>query len=105
MAGSKLSGNVVTTTQIHLIWRLAGEGRMRNHGVVLLHIAGDELLRGREGVELVQVEPAVFQGAPPSLDHRVREVDLDLGENSAKRTDFEQGVDFLVRAEGPAESS
>jgi hypothetical protein len=56
MAGSKLSGNVVTTTKINLIWRLAGEGRMRNHGVVLLHIEGDELLQGREGVELVQVE-------------------------------------------------
>ena len=53
MAGSKLSGNVVATTKIHLIWRLAGEGRMRDHGVVLLHIEADELLQGREGVELV----------------------------------------------------
>ncbi len=63
MVGGKLSGTMVATTKIHLIWRLAGEGRMRNHGVVLLHIEGDELLQGREGVELVQVEPAVFQGA------------------------------------------
>jgi hypothetical protein len=63
MASSKLSRNVVTTTEIHLIRCLAGEGRMRNHGVVLLHIEGDELLQGREGVELVQVEPAGFQGA------------------------------------------
>jgi hypothetical protein len=34
MAGGKLSGNVVTTTEIHLIRRPAGEGRVRNHGVV-----------------------------------------------------------------------
>jgi hypothetical protein len=53
MASSKLSGNVVTTTNMHLIWRLAGEGRVRNDVVVLLHIEGDELLQGREGVELV----------------------------------------------------
>jgi hypothetical protein len=53
---------------------------------VLVHIEGDELLQGCEGVELVQVEPAVFQGSSPSLDHRVREADLDLGEHPAKRT-------------------
>jgi hypothetical protein len=63
MAGSKLAGNVVTTTRIDLIRCLAGEGRVRNHVVVLLHKEDDELLQGREGVELVQVEPAVFQGA------------------------------------------
>ena len=49
MAGGKLSGDLVTTTKIHLIGRLAGEGRMRNHAVVLLHIECDELLQGREG--------------------------------------------------------
>jgi len=38
----------------------------------------------------------VFQGAPPSPDHRVREADLDLGEHPAKRTDVEPGIDFLV---------
>jgi hypothetical protein len=96
MAGSKLSGNVVTTAEVHLVGRLPGEGCMRNHAVVLLRIEGDELLQGREGVELVQVEPAVFQGAPPSLDHGVREADLDLGEHPAKRTGAEQRVDFLV---------
>jgi hypothetical protein len=96
MAGSKLAGIVVTASKIHLIWRLAGEGRTRNHGVVLLDIEGDELLQGREAVELVQVEPAVFQGPPPRLDHRIREAHLDLGVHPAKRTDLEQGVDFLV---------
>ena len=85
----KLSGNVVATTKIHLIGRLAGEGRMRNHRVVPLHIEADELLQGRKGVELVQVEPAVFQGTPPCLDHRVREADLDLSEHPAKRTGSE----------------
>jgi len=96
MAGSKLSGNVVTTTEIHLIWPLAGKGRMWNDGVVLLHIEDDEIRQGREGVELMQVEPAVCQGAPPGFNHGVREGDFDQGERPAKWTDFESGVDFLV---------
>ena len=53
MAGRELSGNLVTTTEIHLVRRLAGEGRIRNHAVVLLYIEGDELLQNREGVELM----------------------------------------------------
>ncbi len=43
-------------------------------------------------VERVQVEPLVLEGSPPRLDHRVREGDLRLRQDTSE----DAGVDELV---------
>ena len=55
-----------------LIWGATVERPVGHDGVVLLDVAGDELLDGRKRIERMQVQPCVLQASPPGLDHRVR---------------------------------
>ena len=57
---------------------------MGNYGVVLLDVECDQFLKGSEGVERMQIEPAVLQRAPPGLNQGIGEADLDLGEYAAQ---------------------
>lgn len=38
----------------------------------------------------------MLQAAPPGLDHRIGEGDLDLGQDATERASFEEGVDLAV---------
>jgi hypothetical protein len=44
----------------------------------------------------MQVEPVVLHAAPPGLDHRIREADLDLGDDALQETGRNQDVDGPV---------
>ena len=50
-----------------------------------------------DGVEGIEVEPLMLEGAPPRLDHRVRFGDLDLGEDAVEAfgQEVDGGVDVL----------
>jgi len=63
---------------------------------MLLDVESYELLDRRDAIEGVQEEPLVLQCPPPRLDHRVREAQLGHGENTAKKTGFDQLVDVPV---------
>ena len=69
---------------------------MRDDSIVLFDVEGDQPFQVREGVELMQVEPAVFQGTPPCFDHGIGKADLDLGENAPKLSETEKVVDLVV---------
>jgi hypothetical protein len=69
---------------------------VRNDSIVLFDVEGDQPFQVREGVELMQVEPAVFQGTPPCFDHGIGKADLDLGENAPKLSETEKVVDLVV---------
>ena len=61
MRGCEVGGHLFATSEIHLVGCLASESGMRNDGVVLLDVEFDELLKGSERVERMQIEPAVLQ--------------------------------------------
>ena len=61
MAGSEILGDLVTAAKVHLVGRLAREGCVRDDGIVLFDVKGDQPFQVREGLELMQLEPAVFQ--------------------------------------------
>ena len=63
--------------------------------VVLLNIECDQLPDGCHGVERVQVQPLVFQYAPPGLDQRVREADLRLRENAFEQSSLDELITDL----------
>ncbi len=97
----ELLGDLLAGARVHLVRGLTVEGGVGDHGVVLGDVEGDEPLDGGEGVELVQEEPVVLQGAPPGLDHGVGEGDVDLGDDPAEQAfgggqgGIDGGVDVL----------
>ena len=95
--GLELLGHSGAFPEVHLVWGLAAEGRVRQAAVVLLNVELDELPHARDRIQPVQEEPVVFQGAPPGLDHRVRVVDLRHRENSLQETGLHQLADGGVR--------
>ena len=85
-------GQVVRGAEVHLVGRLAGERRMRDLRVVLLDEKGDQRLEMSHGVECVEVQPLMLEGAPPRLDDRVRVGDLDLREHAGELRGREGGL-------------
>jgi hypothetical protein len=77
--GCEVGGHLLATSEIHLVGCLARESGMRNDGVVLLNVEFDEVLKGSERVEGMQIEPAVLQRPPPGFDQGIGIADLDLG--------------------------
>jgi len=75
----KLDWQVGGRAKVDLVRRLAREGGMGYLGVVLLDVEFDEGAEPLDRVQGVEVEPLVLERAPESLNHRVREGDLDLG--------------------------
>jgi hypothetical protein len=69
---------------------------MRNDGVVLLNVEFDELLKGSERVERMQIEPAVLQRPPPGFDQGIGIADLDLGEYTAQLSKTKKVLDLLI---------
>jgi hypothetical protein len=59
--------------EVHFVWSLAVKGRVGNHGVMLPDVESDKTFDGGEGVEAVEEQSVVFEGAPPGFDHRIRE--------------------------------
>ena len=49
-----------------------------------------------EGIELMQVEPSVFQRTPPCFDHGIGKADLDLGEYAAQLSETKKVVDLVI---------
>jgi hypothetical protein len=66
------------------------------HMVVFVDVEGYQPADGRDAVERVEEEPLMLQGAPPRLDHRVREPQLREGEQPAEHARGEQFVDLRV---------
>ena len=77
----KLFRNVAASAKVHLVESLAMKGGMRQMGVVLLDVKRDQLPYRRHAIERVQVQPLMFENSPPGFDHRIRELDVSLGEN------------------------
>src|SRR5262249_21801428 len=57
---------------VHLVWRLSAKRRMGKHPVVFLDVALEKPPDRGDAIQRMEVEPLVFQGAPPRFDHRVR---------------------------------
>jgi len=85
-----------TGTEVHFVGSLAMKGRVGNHGVMLRDVERDETLDGGEGIEAVEEQPVVFEGAPPGLDHRIREGDFDLREDAAETSEAQECIDVAV---------
>ena len=60
MRGCKVGRDLLTPPEVYFVGCLASEGCMWNYGVVLLDVECDQLLKGSEGVERMQVEPAML---------------------------------------------
>ena len=69
---------------------------MRKTRIVLLHIERDQFLNGPDVVQRVQVQPLVFQHAPPGFDQRIGEADLSLRQNAFEKSRFDQLIDGPV---------
>ena len=54
-AGIEISGDLVAAAKVHLVRRLAREGCVRDDGIVLFDVEGDQPFQVREGIELMQV--------------------------------------------------
>ena len=44
-AGSEIGGDLVTAAKVHLVRRLAREGCVRDDGIVLFDVEGDQVMR------------------------------------------------------------
>lgn len=96
MRGGKVGRDLLASSEVHFVGCLASEGCMRNNGVVLLHEECDQLLKGSEGVERMQVEPAMLERPPPCFDHGIGIADLDLGEYAAQLSETKKVVDLVI---------
>jgi hypothetical protein len=92
----ELFGDVVTSAEVDLVRRLPMERRVWHLGVVFGHVERDEPLKGREAVELIDVDPVGFQTASPTLYHRIGEGHLHLGKHALQLAQVEQIIDFPV---------
>ena len=61
----KLTGNLVSGLEVHLIWRLATKCRMWKTCIVLFDIERDEFLNRADCIERVQIELLMFEHATP----------------------------------------
>jgi hypothetical protein len=82
--------------EIHFVRSLAVKGGVGDHGVMLLDVESDETSTAARGVEVVEEQPVVFEGAPPGLDHRIREGDFDLREDAAETSEAQEYIDVTV---------
>ncbi len=64
--------------------------------IVLLDEERNEPAHLSLGGEVVQVQPLMLEREPPSLDHRVGESDLDLGEDALQGARIHQAIDEAV---------
>jgi hypothetical protein len=78
----KALGDISAATEVHLVGCLAVEGAVGDSLVVLGHVELDEPLDGREVVERVQEQPAMFERPPPGLDEGVGEADVDRSDDA-----------------------
>ena len=63
---------------------------------MLLDVESDETFDGGEGVEAVEEQPVVFEGAPPGFDYRIREGDFHLSEDAAEMSEAQEFIDVAV---------
>ena len=63
---------------------------------MFINVERDQFLKRADRVEHVQVQPLVFQRAPPRFDERVGEGDLRPGEKASKEARFNELVDGAV---------
>jgi hypothetical protein len=63
---------------------------------MLPDVERDETFDGGEGVEAVEEQPVVFEGAPPGLDHRIGEGDFDQSEDAAETSEAQEYIDVAV---------
>ena len=89
----KLTGNLVSSREVHLVRRLAPKCRMRKTGVVLLDVERDESPYRADRIERVQVQPLMFEHAPPGLDERVGKRDLRHGQKPIQEAGLDQLID------------
>ena len=94
--GGERVRDVLAGAEVHLVGRLAPERRVGETRVVLGDVELDEGAHLRRRGQRVQEEPAVLEDSPPRLDHRVRVVDLRLGEDALEQAGRDQFVDILV---------
>ena len=92
----KLARNAVPAPEVHLIRRLPVERRMRKNAIVLIDVEGHQALEGRQIVKLVQETPVIFKSAPESLNHRVTETNVGLGNDASESTLVDELIDGLV---------
>ena len=85
-----------TCSDVHFVRSLAVKGRVGNHSVMLLDVESDETFDGGEGVEVVEEQPVVLEGAPPSLNHRIGEGDFHLSEDAAEMSEAQEFIDVAV---------
>jgi hypothetical protein len=85
-----------TGTEVDFVWSLAMKGGVGNHGVMLLDVESDKRFDGGEGVEVVEEQPVVFEGAPPGFDYRIREGDFHLSEDAAETSEAQECIDVTV---------
>ena len=69
---------------------------MRKTCIVLFDIERDELLNRADCIERVQIEPLMFEHAPPGLDERVGKRDLRYGEKPIQEAGLDQFIDRLI---------
>ena len=67
--------------EVGLVGRAPSELDAGDEPVVVEEVLRDERLEAGERVELVEVEPAMTELAPESLDHRVGLDDVDLSDD------------------------
>ena len=79
--GSKAVSEVELLSAVSLVGRPPSELDSGDQRVVVEKVRADERLEPAEGVELVEVEPAMPELAPEGLDHRVGLDDVDLGDD------------------------
>ncbi len=56
---------------------------MGKHAVVFVDVDRDQATDGGDAVQRVEAEPLMLQGAPPRLDHGVRELQFRKGQDQA----------------------
>ena len=88
MGRSEVGWDALATPEVHLVGGLASEGGVRDDGIVLVDVERDQLLQASESVELVQGQPAMLERTPESLNHGIREADLNLGKNPTELAEF-----------------
>jgi hypothetical protein len=69
---------------------------MWKHVVMFVNVERHQPADRRGAIERMKEEPLMFQGAPPGFDHRVRELQLREGQQTAEDARGDQFVDLGV---------
>ena len=80
----KAVSKIELLSAVGLVGRAASELDAGNQRVVVEEVLADERLEPAEGVELMEVEPAMPELAPEGLDHRVGLDDVDLSDDMVR---------------------